>query len=252
MNQYGQPCDSLGNPLVVPAQPQVVYVNAAPPAYAGGAAGGTAVYVQPQPQMTMQPQMSAAPAMQPQTVIITQTTTHTPAVKSGGGAAVVVQSAAGAAPAAMNAKAKGVAEAFKSGRVVVLQSVASGKSLRCADAKGNVEGKGAHGEFAQWTVHVVAGGSAHEPHVKLQNVKFPAHYLRIDAKKELNSNGSGGEYTEFAVIAHDNGTLSLQSVYHKKNGGHALHVGILPDGGPKAPENTGQGPHGRFTPTWVK
>ncbi len=67
-----------------------------------------------------------------------------PAYTPSGGAAASVTSGAAAASAS-----SGLASEFRNGRIVVLKSAASGKSLRCADAKGAVEGLGAEGEFAQ-------------------------------------------------------------------------------------------------------
>jgi hypothetical protein len=50
---------------------------------------------------------------------------------------------------------------FKDGRIVILQSVASGKSLRILE-DGSVDGRGQDGQWARFKVHVVGPG-----HVKV-------------------------------------------------------------------------------------
>ena len=62
---------------------------------------------------------------------------------------------------------------FGEGNVVILQSCASGKTLRINQA-GNVEGIGGQGLFAQFRVHVRRPGV-----VALQNVHTPDNWLAI-------------------------------------------------------------------------
>jgi len=145
------------------------------------------------------------------------------------------------------------AKEFRHGRTVVLHSVASDEALRIVDEKGaKVDGKGGamgkHHPHAHWKLHVhtVVG----QEHVKLESVKFPNHWLRIDEHQHLNAEGTGGEYTEFLLLCHEDGSISLRSrFWHAK--GKAFHVGILADGAPKPPHETGTGPNGRFKPVFL-
>ena len=62
---------------------------------------------------------------------------------------------------------------FAQGNVVVLESCASGKSLRINEG-GDVQGTGGRGQFAQFRVHVRRPGV-----VALQNVHDPNNWLAI-------------------------------------------------------------------------
>jgi len=164
---------------------------------------------------------------------------------------IVVEQAIGnlklTGPAAQTAKE------FRHGRTLVLHSVAAGEALRMVDdngakidARGGREGK--HSPHAHWKVHVhtVTG----QEHVKLENVRVPARWLRIDEHAKLNAEGVGGEYTEFLLLCHNDGTISLGSKFWKSKG-KLYHVGVLPDGQPKPPAETGTGAHGRFRPIFL-
>jgi len=164
---------------------------------------------------------------------------------------VVIEQAIG------NLKLSGVAaqtaKEFRNGRTLVLHSVAAGEALRVVDEKGaKVDGRGGaerkHSAHAHWKLHVHA--VAGQEHVKLESVKWPGRWLRIDEHQHLNAEGSGGEYTELLLLCHDDGTISLGSKFWKGRG-KMLHVGILADGQPKPPTETGTGPNGRFRPFFL-
>jgi hypothetical protein len=95
-----------------------------------------------------------------------------------------------AAPKVVAPASVSVASEFRGGRVVVLTSATSRKSLRVNDAKMNVSGSGASGEFAQWKVEIVEAGA--EPVIMLQSVRFPKQYLRIGSASHTNAGGEGG------------------------------------------------------------
>jgi len=154
-------------------------------------------------------------------------------------------------PPAAKVMVSPTAAEFRNKRIVCLRSIASKKTLRTMDQKGHCEGLGEEGEFAQWHVHVHSTYNPAEPVIKLQNVKFPSQWLRIDEHGHTNSGGSGGEWCEFALECHPDGTVSLRSVpHHKKH--KFLHVGVLENGHIKPADQTGTGPHGRFWPKFVK
>jgi len=123
---------------------------------------------------------------------------------------------------------------LKQGGLIRLKSVATKKNLRITE-HGKVDGNGGEGQWATFIVHRVG-----KNHIKLQSVGNNKHWLRIK-DGVLDGEGVGGPWTELKVVRHGGGYVSLESI---KTPGH--HVGVLPDGCPKAPGSTGTGPHGTF------
>jgi len=149
------------------------------------------------------------------------------------------------------------------GEIIILQSCASGKSLRIRP-NGQINGLGKHGKKAQFQL-IKTGTQT----IKLKNIGNET-YLRINKNVELDGLGKGGKWTEFQVITHndenninnnDNSNykkktqenkekqgqtiISLRSVAHQPS--VHVHVGILPDGSVKKPQQTGTGLHGQFS-----
>jgi len=145
-----------------------------------------------------------------------------------------------------------MASEFRAGRIVCLTSMASHKTLRSVDHKGTVEGLGAHGDLAQWLIHSVRGGSPAEPHIKLQSIKHSNLWLRIDEHGHTNAAGSGGEWCDFALVCHPDGTVSLRSVPNWYKHKHAWYVGVQENGAIRSAKDTGTGHHGRFKPVFIK
>lgn len=123
---------------------------------------------------------------------------------------------------------------FAEENVIVLESRASGKTLRFRE--GEVEGKGGHGALAQFIVHVKGSGV-----VALQNKKEPKRWLRIINEK-LNARGKGGILCHWNVQEVD-GHVVLESVRYP-----GQHVGVRETGEVKKPAHTGKGAHAQFTP----
>lgn len=119
------------------------------------------------------------------------------------------------------------------GNVVLLESVASGRTLRIHD-DGKIDGLGGSGPLAQFVVHVVAGGI-----IKLQSKRIQERWLQVK-KDELHS-GKGGRAAEFKIDNSHEGHLLLESVKFHRN-----HIGVRENGEVKPPSHTGRGRHGQF------
>lgn len=138
---------------------------------------------------------------------------------------------------------------FYTGKQVIFQSVASGKSLRI-DKDGHVDGNGGHGEWATFTVELVSPSDRSKKKgavIRLRNVGNKDHFLRITENKTVDGKGSGGKWCEFEVekiVEGNQKFFCLKSVAHSGSGN--FRIGVLNDGSIKNPGDTGHGPHGRF------
>lgn len=124
------------------------------------------------------------------------------------------------------------------GNIVVLESVASGKSLRVFD-DARIDGTGGTGLLAQFIVHVSG-----ENKIKLQCVKHPERWLKI--KNDELKVGKGGYLCELRVDSND-GNLVLESVKFP-----GTHVGVRESGEAKPPNQTGRRKHGQFQVKVIK
>lgn len=106
------------------------------------------------------------------------------------------------------------------------------KALRIQE-DGDVDGEGGSGVWARFHVHICR-------EIRFRNVGKPEHWLRINEAKALDGKGSGGPWTVFEIVKADE-KFVLQSKAHKSKNPERFHVGILPDGDPKDPEDTGRG-----------
>eukprot|EP01113_Clastostelium_recurvatum_P015170 TRINITY_DN1839_c0_g1_i1.p1 TRINITY_DN1839_c0_g1~~TRINITY_DN1839_c0_g1_i1.p1 ORF type:complete len:327 (-),score=99.62 TRINITY_DN1839_c0_g1_i1:117-1064(-) len=133
---------------------------------------------------------------------------------------------------------------FQDGNVIVLRSVASGKSLRIMP-DGQVNGHGEQGHLARFIVH-----KAGKKTIKLQNIQ-KEHWLRIHEHGRLEGLGKGGEFCAFRIHKHDGWKkgekiVSLESIKFP-----GQFVGILPDGHAKPAHDTKQGPHGSYEVIYI-
>ncbi|CAI8042897.1 hypothetical protein GBAR_LOCUS23795, partial [Geodia barretti] len=133
---------------------------------------------------------------------------------------------------------QGIKFEFVGGSVVILESCASGKTLR--SLHGKAEGIGGRGAHAQWKVHVRRPGV-----IALQNQHTPSHWLAIRDGATIG-NAQGGPYCEFTVKESDENVV-LESVQYR-----GQHVGVLPSGEIKEPGRTGTGLHAQFRLTQHK
>jgi hypothetical protein len=124
------------------------------------------------------------------------------------------------------------------GNVVILQSRASGKTLR--SLHGTAQGTGGYGAHAQWKVHVRRPGV-----IALQGTHTPEHWLAIRDGRTIG-NAKGGRYCDF-IVQEVQGHIVLESVQYR-----GQHVGVLPDGTVKEPGRTGTGQHAQFVLTLHK
>ena len=126
------------------------------------------------------------------------------------------------------------AQHFFEGNIIALTSSSSGRCLRCHQ-NGLIDGNGDyHHPESHWIVH--AAGK----HIRLQSKPYPNFHLRITVSG-VDGKGGVGPYTLFNVIAHPNGEISLESAKFLQH-----HIGFLPSGHVKLPNQTGTGRHGRF------
>lgn len=121
---------------------------------------------------------------------------------------------------------------LKNGKAIHLRTC-SGKNLKAID--GVVDGLGLEGKFAKWVVHRVG-----QNQVRLQ-AQSTGQYLRIQ-NNQLNATGGTGPLSLFVIHRHANGTYSFEADAAKGS-----HVGIMPNGAVKLPNQTGKGLHGTFT-----
>jgi len=128
------------------------------------------------------------------------------------------------------------------GVVIQLKSVASGQYLRI-NADGSVDGLGQADDRTKFKISHEKKHPKGFQLLKLQSVADPKKWLRVENEKAFNGLGSGGPLTEFVLIRNPKvpDRVSFRSVSFPK-----CHIGILPDGTPKAPNETGTGDHGSF------
>jgi len=117
------------------------------------------------------------------------------------------------------------------GRIVSLQSKASGQNLRVQN--GEVNGQGGNGALAKFRVH-------RQGHfVRFEHVQS-ASYLRSRPDGGLDSSNGPGPNTKFQIHPINPPVFAFESV------ANTGFVGILPNGQPKNAQQTGQGKNGRF------
>jgi len=128
------------------------------------------------------------------------------------------------------------------GQIINLKSVSSGQYLRI-NADGRVDGLGIIDDRAKFKVASEKKNADGFQTVKLQSVADNKKWLRIENEMALNGLGLSGALCEFVVIRNSKvpDRVSLRSVAFPK-----CHVGILSDGSPKAPKQTGTGDNGSF------
>jgi len=134
------------------------------------------------------------------------------------------------------------------GQIIQLKSVSSGQYLRI-NADGSVDGLGQADDRTKFKISHEKKHPKGFQILKLQSVADPKKWIRVENEKALNGLGSGGILTEFILIRNPKvpDRVSFRSVKFPK-----CHVGILPDGTPKAPNETGTGDHGSFMLTVSK
>jgi len=128
------------------------------------------------------------------------------------------------------------------GQVIQLKSVSSGQYLRI-NADGSVDGLGVADDRAKFKISHEKKHPQGFQLVKLQSVADPKKWLRIENEQALNGLGAAGGLTEFVLIRNPKvpDRVSFRSVKFPK-----CHIGILADGAPKAPNQTGTGDNGSF------
>lgn len=144
------------------------------------------------------------------------------------------------------------------GKIVCLQSLATGIPGKTLCINDDSKTFGCHargtdnGKLSQWKVKVAGHELFQQPLVQLESNQFPGQHLRISADLKVDaSGGSTDEYTYFHVDPHADGTISLRSMAHNIKYESLFHVGALPDGSIKSPQETGTGIHGRWLAIWL-
>jgi len=118
------------------------------------------------------------------------------------------------------------------GKVVILKSVASKKSLRIT-ADGNVDGLGAEGDWAKFTV-VRTGAFT----IKLRNVGNPSHWLRFNEAQLLDGHGVGGPRCEFRIEWVSRGIIRLISTLPEQRAVAMLEHGTPDNSYPPNPNRS--------------
>jgi len=115
---------------------------------------------------------------------------------------------------------------------VILKSVASKRSLRITP-DGNVDGQGAEGEWAKFTV-VRTGPFT----IKLRSVGNPNHWLRFNESHLLDGHGQGGPRCDFRIEWVGHGMIRLVSTLPEQRVVSVLENGYPDNSFPPSPNRS--------------
>ena len=124
------------------------------------------------------------------------------------------------------------------GNVIYLTSASCGKNFR-VNPSGEIDCKGEWGDYAKWIVETRGGGK-----VVLRCYKDPMKYLAVH-KNKLDTD-VGATRDELILQDPTDPDKHPHSICFAKAENPNWHVGVLPDGKIKEPDETGNGGHGTF------